>query len=263
MSAFKRRALFALLALLAMSLAPRAGAATQAMIAYNKSDSVPLVRELQRTPALDWQSAMTASELSDGGTAGQIIWSRIVTAPWWTERRGEKVLVTLDHSATLKAQIWNGTWWGAAQTMTTNLSNMALFTRPFDVAYSSNLVVVVYANGSVGTDFNQLAYQTWDGSAWSGETVFGYDGNGTATTGIVRWVRLVSKPGINQWETAIAIADSLEDVNYARQTTQNPPAFTWQGGGRRSCKWPTSPGPRSTSLTNKYRATSWSFGTID
>ncbi|MDO8756857.1 MAG: hypothetical protein Q7J64_02500, partial [Elusimicrobiota bacterium] len=148
-------------AVLLLPMAWSAHAATEALVVYQKSESKPLVRDLQRSPSLTWLSSATASDLSDSGTAGEIVWNRVVAAPWWTDSAGEKVLVTLDHNATLKAQVWNGSSWGAATTLTTNLDNTRLYMRPFDVAYSSNVAIVVYANGVVTANGSQLAYQTW------------------------------------------------------------------------------------------------------
>lgn len=109
--------------------------------------------------------------------------------------RNEKVLGTLASTGAIHFQVWNGASWG-------NVINPGAIgtanddKRGFDIAYEqlSGRAMVVYEKDTTAN--SAVYYQTWNGSAWSGEQTLTYTNGGSA--GAILWVKLEPKPNTNE-----------------------------------------------------------------
>jgi len=165
-----------------------------AMLAYGEgSITFPRYRK--------WNGVSWQAEASEGLASATIQWVVLKSCP----TRNEKILGVLSSSGFLDVSVWNGD----AQTWTSPLRVADVGTsidiyRLFDIAYEKNSGkgIIVYNPSATGID---PQYRIWNGSAWSSaQTV------DIATTGVVYWIKLASKPFSN--EIALITMDANSDV---------------------------------------------------
>ncbi len=167
---------------------------TQGVFVYSGSEDTPAFRQIN-TNGTTW-----GGEQSAQGTAkdtinqkGPFLWVVVKVAPSWItsidpSRAGEKVMVCLDTQGRLVAQVYSNGVWGAEQTLlgtgqsesNPQMTDGDLNTgsdyvrgtyRPFDIAYSSNLAVVVALNPNTpATGSSNLLYWRYNGNTTNGNT---------------------------------------------------------------------------------------------
>jgi hypothetical protein len=136
-----------------------------------------------------WSEANAlSSELTDMVDVGDndITWNVIRAA----RTRDEMIVGTEDKQLDLNIQVLDGTGtWGNLLEVSSDLVNSAY--RAFDIAYedgSGDALIVYETSSSVD---NTIAYRTWDGTSYSGESTLtlGF----TDTTTITNWISLVPR----------------------------------------------------------------------
>lgn len=164
------------------------------MMAYSKTTSTPFYRT--------WNGSNWSAENPAQGVGGNINYVVLKSS----RTRNEAVLGTLDANGNIYAQVWNGTSWGNLQLMT-NLGSANATTRSFDIAYekSGDRLIIVYPAGAGNVDF---AYQTWNGTSWSGATTI----TTPPTTAIVRWMDMTQNPLSASNDIAMIMMDNNIDV---------------------------------------------------
>ncbi|MBI4346816.1 MAG: hypothetical protein HY553_08165, partial [Elusimicrobia bacterium] len=195
----------------------RSWAATEAMVVYQEGLSALATRDLDTTNDV-WGTVTQAEDFNS-----MPVWVRIAAAPVGSARPNEKVMVILDSNSVLKAMVFDGSTWGPPQILSTALTITRTHMRPYDVSYTGDYALVVYANGA-NTGSGSMAYQTWDGTSWSGEST---STNAPGTVCAARWVKLARHP--TTWENALMVIDICNPawVFFGRQTQQVPPIFAF------------------------------------
>ncbi|WP_370574220.1 VWA domain-containing protein [Methanomethylovorans sp.] len=164
-----------------------------ALIAYMDmgiDDGIPRYRTWN---GVSWSSAGAANAISSG--AGDVGWVKMASDPF----SDEIILVTLDDSLDMRAQVWNGNSWGNAISITNNAETYDY--QCFDVIYEQQTgrAFVVWADGTSNT----VKYRIWNGSSWSGEnTLVTYDYSS------VYWIKTAADPNSNN------IIMGIETVDY-------------------------------------------------
>ncbi|HEY5442789.1 MAG TPA: hypothetical protein VIJ68_04585 [Candidatus Saccharimonadales bacterium] len=120
--------------------------------------------------------------------------------------RNEMISGVVNVSGTLKIYRWDGTAWTSEWTISTGLGNVPRF----DIAYeqSSGKAMVLYSRNVATT--NELAYRIWDGTSWGAATNL----DAINTSGIVQYVRLISRPGTDELAAAWGDANFDLSANY-------------------------------------------------
>ncbi|WP_292463733.1 VWA domain-containing protein [Methanolobus sp.] len=155
----------------------------------NKYSNVPLYRV--------WNSSSWGSEAavdSSNTGAGTIQWMRLEAKP----NSDEMVLVTLDSSRDIRAQVWDGDSWGNV-TQITNNARTANY-QCFDVIYEQGTgrAMVVWA------DSNKVRYRIWNGISWeSGQDLYSFSND-------VYWIKLAADP--NSERVILGSQDEAYDV---------------------------------------------------
>jgi hypothetical protein len=172
-------------------------AKTDAFIAYRDS-TTSLNTPKGRTWTGNTTSWGSQGELPISGSPVRFV--RVEYSPNQT-RMNEKIVVTLSDDGYLDAYVWNGTSWLTTNNIG-NVGTTANAYRAFDLAYekTSGKAMLVYAIASTDTT-RDLAYKTWNGTAWSTEY---YIDDTTQSTDIqYYWVGLASKPTGSSNEIAL------------------------------------------------------------
>jgi hypothetical protein len=148
-----------------------------------------------------WNGVSWESESSEGATSATIEWTLLKSCPI----RNEKILAVLSSAGYLSVSVWNGN----TQTWTTPIRMPSVGTiidayRLFDIAYEQNSGrgIIVYNPTATGVD---PEYRIWNGSVWSSPQTIN-----VATTGVIYWIELASKPLSN--EVALMTLDANLDV---------------------------------------------------
>ncbi len=150
-----------------------------AIVAYldkNIDDGVPRYRIWDGS---SWSSAADTDDSSPG--SGNIHWIRMASNPL----SDEIVLVSLDDSRDIRAQVWNGSSWDEAISITNDAR--ATGYQCFDVVYEqqSGHAMVVWSD--TGGDIHS---RIWDGSSWSLE----YDMFTFTDSHRVYWIKMAADP---------------------------------------------------------------------
>ncbi len=188
---------------------------SEAMLMYLRDETKPVQRIWGGT---SFGAETLATELT--GSESDVQWMRVVAAPPDSPRPGERVMVQLDLSGRLWAQVYDpgaGTW-GDAVTLQTGLQTTpGLNTQPFDVDYdwSGSTVVVLHSNASAAGTQTAL-WASWNGpvsgggNGWTTDRVVGVVTNSNNQS--VRWVRLRGRPRPGSKEVAALVADGAGEV---------------------------------------------------
>lgn len=182
-----------------------ADGATDAMMAYdtvNNSTSTPKFRL--------WDGSAWWSEQSASTFIGSELYNMQVR---YSPTRDEAILVAMTNTGQIQAQVWNGSSWSSATTLSTvgdtlNSQNGASLFRGFDIEYeqSSGDAIIIVADNSADPD-----YYVWNGTSFSGPTNIDIP-----TTGRPYQIELASRPGSD--ELAFITLDSNSDVYAMRWT---------------------------------------------
>lgn len=131
-----------------------------AMMVYAKAngDPIPYYRRWDGTA---WGAELQATTVGAGRTIQYMILR-------FARTRDKAVLGTLDSTGDIRVQVWDGNTntWGAATLIGNTTAGYSIY-RGFDIEYetSGDRAIIVYNDFSNGTS---LAYNIWDGTAWSG-----------------------------------------------------------------------------------------------
>lgn len=133
--------------------------------------------------------------------AGTVRWMRLEAKP----NSDEMVLVTLDSSSDIRAQVWNGNSWGTVITITDNARTASY--QCFDVVYeqSTGRAMVIWAESG------SIKYRIWTGSSWASAQNL-YSSSNTAN-----WIKVAADPNSNK--VILSYLDTSNEVY----------AFTWTG----------------------------------
>ncbi|MFH1779520.1 MAG: hypothetical protein ABH803_00040 [Candidatus Micrarchaeota archaeon] len=128
---------------------------------------------------------------SSGWSAGESMLDVSSEARWhkleWNPVRNESVSVVQTSLGNIVAQVWNGSEWGNAITLSIAGASSQSY-RSFDLAYESNgNAVVVYKASN-----NAPRYRIWNGVSWSSE----FNTGGLSPT-VLSWITLEAKPNSN------------------------------------------------------------------
>lgn len=120
--------------------------------------------------------------------------------------RDEKILGTGTQNGLFHFQVWNGSTWNSV----INPANVGTSNddkRGFDIAYEqlTGRGLIVYEKDTVSD--SAVYYQTWNGSAWSGEQTLTFT---SGVAGNVLWVKLEPKPNTN--EIMLVAGDNQSDL---------------------------------------------------
>ncbi|HOW89321.1 MAG TPA: hypothetical protein PL037_03490, partial [Elusimicrobiales bacterium] len=212
-----------LFALIQLSLpAPRAHALTEGNLVYSGAD----VRPVYSTYTVSgWSQPYLATETASSGDLEKGVPTYVVikSAPSWSARPNEKIMMVLDTQCRLTAQVWNGSAWGPSEVIQGDFTDTEKNTfgrgayRYFDFAFyrdgsGNDKAIVVFPNAASSVDYQELKYKTWDGSAWdSEETIFGYNGDNNGP--VARWIRMESAPLVTRsTEVVMVLLDSRSDI---------------------------------------------------
>ncbi len=173
-------------------------ASGDALIAYmdmNIDDGIPRYRTWN---GASWSSAGAANAITAG--AEDVGWVKMASDPL----SDEMILVTLDDTLDMRAQVWNGNSWGNGISITNNAESYEY--QCFDVIYEQQTgrAFVVWADGTTDT----VKYRIWNGNSWSSEnTLYSYGSSG------VYWIKMAADPNSNN--IIMAMEDSASDVYVA------------------------------------------------
>jgi Mg-chelatase subunit ChlD len=145
-----------------------------------------------------WSSASaTASTISGSGKVG---WVGLEASP----DSDEMILVTLDSTKYIRAQVWNGNSWGDPISITNNAKTSDY--QCFDIAYeqSTGRAMVVWA------DSNYVKYRIWNGVSWGSEQ------NLYSFSNSVCWLKLAVDPHSNNM---ILVSQDIANDIYANTWT--------------------------------------------
>lgn len=164
----------------------------------------------QNTPRYrEWRPANTAwtseASLPTAGAANRYIITKGSTT------RNEIIAGVVNTSGLLTIYRWDGFAWTSEWTATVPLNN----TPAFDIAYEQNSgQAVVFLSRNVATT-NELGYNVWDGTSWSGITSY----DAVRTSGTIHYVKAATLAGSS--DLAVAWGDSNLDLsaNYWNGTT--------------------------------------------
>lgn len=182
-----------------------ADGATDAMMIYdtlNNSHSTPKFRL--------WDGSSWGSEQSASNFIGSEIYNmQLKYAP----TRDEAILVAMTNTGQIQTQIWNGSSWSSATTLSTvsdkvNSPNGGSLYRSFSVEYEqiSGDAIIIVADGTADPD-----YYVWNGTSFSGPTNIDIP-----TTGKPYQIELASRSGSD--EMAFITLDTNSDVYGMRWT---------------------------------------------
>lgn len=148
-----------------------------------------------------WNGVSWSVESSEGVTSATIQWIVLKSCPI----RNEKILAVLSSAGYLDVSVWKGdtqTWTSPARMASVGTTIDAY--RVFDVTYEENSGkgIIVYNPSATGAD---PQYRVWNGSNWSSQQAIDI-----ATTGVVYWIKLASKPVSD--EIALITLDANSDV---------------------------------------------------
>jgi len=190
---------------------------TDAFIAYRSNSGMD---ELSSPKSRSWDGdkALWSGESEMPRAANSVLLVRTAYCPI-QQRSFEKIVVTLTEEGYLDAYVYDGSSW----VTTSNLgqiwmSQPALATRPYDIAYESvsGEALLVYET-VVGGGTKDLAYRTWSvNSGWSQEKY--YDDSDHASKIIVTYVALTSVP----------TSDKI-GVAYIDSSNNDASAMIWDG----------------------------------
>jgi hypothetical protein len=161
---------------------------------------------------------MWGSQTAMPTTGSPVRYTRVAYSPI-EGRMLENIVVTLSNDGYLDAYVWNGDSW----TITSNIGfpgTTANAYKCFDVTYekTSGRGLLVYSRG---TTTNEIGYRIWTyGSGWGAEQLL----NLQYTSGIVRWVNLVSAPG-----TRLGIDDDNEIALIYLDANADVHGYIWTG----------------------------------
>lgn len=129
----------------------------------------------------DGSSWSPEAAVNSGNTgAGTIRWVRLEAKP----NSDEMVLVTLDSSRDIRAQVWDGDSWGNVLQVTNNARTANY--QCFDVIYEQGTGRAMVAWAESGS----VKYRIWNGISWESEqTVHSFSN--------VNWVKLAADPNSN------------------------------------------------------------------
>lgn len=195
--------LFFAIVLLLTALAPSANAVVQGsgFIVYGESG--------QNTPRYrEWRPANTAwtaeASLPTAGAANRYVITKA------SPTTNEVITGVVNTSGLLTIYRWDSFAWTSEWTATIPLNN----TPAFDIAYEqSSGQAVVFLSRNTGTP-NELGYNVWDGSNWSGITSY----DTVRTSGTIHYVKAATLAGSDN--LAVAWGDSNLDLS----------ANYWNGG---------------------------------
>ncbi|WP_462271845.1 VWA domain-containing protein [Methanohalophilus sp.] len=140
---------------------------------------------------------ISSSTLGDG----TLYWISLESAP----DSDEIVMVTLDYSRDIRAQVWNGSSWGNSNVITND--SRAMSYQCYDVVYEqqSGDTIVVWSN----RNDNTVHYKIWNGTTWSSEEdLYTFDDSQR-----VYWIRMAEDPGSD--DILLAMSDLNNDVRVA------------------------------------------------
>jgi len=145
-----------------------------------------------------WNGTVWLSERELPSAGSPVRFVRAAYCPL-AARYYEKIVVTLSEDGYLDAYVWNDTAW----IVTNNIGLTATSTpssRMFDIEYekTSGEALLVYSKG----------YRIWNGSAWSGETLY----NITSPPTDVRWIALAQNPTSGSDKIALIALDKSKLV---------------------------------------------------
>ncbi|WP_370574216.1 VWA domain-containing protein [Methanomethylovorans sp.] len=190
-----------------------------AMVAYMDmgiDDGIPRYRTWN---GVSWSSAGAANAISSG--SGDVGWVKMASDPF----SDEILLITLDDSLDMRAQVWNGNSWGNSVSITNNAETYNY--QCFDVIYEQQTgnALVVWTDGSSNT----IKYRIWNGSSWSSEnTISSFSSNS------IYWIKMAADTNSNNvimgietgdydiyvtswnttsWSLPIRVETSLSDYN--------------------------------------------------
>jgi len=178
-------------------------ASTKAFIAYRDS-TTSLNIPKERT----WNGSAWSPYTEMPTSGSPVRWVRTAYSPI-EQKSYEKIAVTLSDDGYLDAFVWDGNSWQVSNNIGfVNITANAY--RAFDIAYerTSGLAMLVYAVYSTSAT-QDLAYKTWNGTAWSNEFYID-DTSQTADTQYY-WVYLASKPTSGSNEIALV---GIDGTNY-------------------------------------------------
>ena len=148
-----------------------------------------------------WNGVSWNGESSGGLTSATIQWILLKSSPL----RNEKILAVLSSTGYLDVSVWDGSkqTWSSPVRMASVGTTIDAY-RLFDIAYeqSSGKGIIVYNPSATGVD---PQYNIWNGSAWSSPKTVGI-----ATTGVIYWIKLASKPLSD--EVALVTLNANNDV---------------------------------------------------
>ncbi|MBP2031022.1 Mg-chelatase subunit ChlD [Methanohalophilus levihalophilus] len=154
-----------------------------------------------------WDGSWSSEEYISSSTlgSGSLYWLSLESAP----DSDEIVMVTLDSSRDIRAQVWDGSSWVDSEFITNDAR--ATSYQCYDVVYEqqSGNAVVVWSN----MNGNAVYYKIWDGSSWSSATsLYSFDDSHR-----VYWIKMAADP--NSDDILVAMSDLDNDVRVA----------TWDG----------------------------------
>ncbi len=149
-----------------------------------------------------WNGVSWTAESSEGVTSATIQWVELKSCPI----RNEKILAVLSSAGYLDVSVWDGSkqTWASPIRMASVGTTIDAY-RLFDVTYEQNSGrgIIVYNPSATGGVDPQ--YRIWNGSTWSSPQTIDI-----ATTGVIYWAKLASKPTSN--EIALITLDANNDV---------------------------------------------------
>jgi Mg-chelatase subunit ChlD len=153
-----------------------------ALVAYMDmgiDDGIPRYRTWN---GVSWSSAGAANAITSG--SGDVGWVKMASDPF----SDEIILVTLDDSLDMRAQVWNGASWSNAISITNNAETYNY--QCFDVIYEQQTgrALVVWSEGSSNT----VKYRMWDGSSWSSENTIP-----SFSSTSIYWIKMAADPNSN------------------------------------------------------------------
>ncbi|MEA1906268.1 MAG: VWA domain-containing protein [Euryarchaeota archaeon] len=144
-------------------------------------------------------SSWTGGAFVDGTNpgAGDIGWVRLAANP----NSDEMILVTLDDTRDIRAQVWDGSNWGNPITITNDAR--AYSYQCFDVVYDKDGdAMVVWAEMSPS---EIVRFRVWNGTAWSATSdIYSFTDN-------VYWIKLAADPNSNNM--LMCALDADKDVH--------------------------------------------------
>jgi Mg-chelatase subunit ChlD len=191
------------------------------MMAYYDSNGGGSTPRYRKWSGLDWSTEKSASFM--GASPYYVV---LESNP----NNREMILGTSDYLNDVNLQVWDGSTWGLADQVTSNLDSYSR--RGFDIAYEqvSGDALAVFMDMNINDGVAR--YQIWDGISWSTEAATNASSPGVGDIG---WIELASNP--NSDEIILVTGDDERDIR----------AQVWDGSS-----W-----GNSVVITNDARATSY------